>query len=246
MASRMTRDDSRMSDRVVMWDFDGTLARRPGLWSGCLLEVLDENEPEHCGTPDGVRAALRPGFPWNRHEVAHPELADADAWWAALTPTIAGAIAGCGIEPERAHELAGEVRLRFIDPSRGWELFADARDALIQTQAGGWRNVIVSNHVPELAQLVEHLGLAALVERVFSSAVVGFEKPHAEIYRHVLSVCGNPRERWMIGDNPVADVAGAQAAGIPAILIRSSELGPRSVPDALAAARLVLGAGASR
>jgi putative hydrolase of the HAD superfamily len=33
--------------RFVIWDFDGTLAWRPGLWSGCLLETLDEKEPGH-------------------------------------------------------------------------------------------------------------------------------------------------------------------------------------------------------
>jgi len=27
---------------IVLWDFDGTLAERPGLWRGCLLEVLRE------------------------------------------------------------------------------------------------------------------------------------------------------------------------------------------------------------
>jgi hypothetical protein len=33
--------------RVVPWDFDGTLAHRPGMWSGCLLETLDEHQPGH-------------------------------------------------------------------------------------------------------------------------------------------------------------------------------------------------------
>jgi putative hydrolase of the HAD superfamily len=224
-----------------MWDFDGTLARRPGLWSGCVLEVLDENEPGHGGTHDAIRTALRAGFPWNRHEVGHPELSDPEAWWAALTPTIAAAIAGCGIEGSRAMALARDVRERFIDSSRGWELFGDTRKALSLTTEGGWSNVIVSNHVPELAQLVEQLGLAGLIDRVFSSATIGYEKPHPEIYRHVLDACQEPRERWMIGDNPIADVQGAQAAGIPAILVRSEDPGPRRVPDALAAARVVLG-----
>ena len=32
---------------MVMWDFDGTLAQRPGLWGACVIEVLDEAEPDH-------------------------------------------------------------------------------------------------------------------------------------------------------------------------------------------------------
>jgi ribonucleotide monophosphatase NagD (HAD superfamily) len=41
----------------------------------------------------------------------------------------------------------------------------------------------------------------------------------------------------MVGDNPVADVAGAKALGIPAVLIRTDG----GEPDALAAAQLVIG-----
>jgi len=32
---------------IVFWDFDGTLARRPGLWSGWVLEVLGEQVNQH-------------------------------------------------------------------------------------------------------------------------------------------------------------------------------------------------------
>jgi phosphoglycolate phosphatase-like HAD superfamily hydrolase len=32
-------------EKVVLWDFDGTLAHRPGMWRGCLIETLDLHEP---------------------------------------------------------------------------------------------------------------------------------------------------------------------------------------------------------
>jgi hypothetical protein len=41
-----------------------------------------------------------------------------------------------------------------VDGSVGWEVFADTRPALKATAEAGWRNVILSNHVPELAALV--------------------------------------------------------------------------------------------
>ena len=80
-----------MSDRVVMWDFDGTLATRPGLWSTCVLEVLDEHAPGHRASRDELRAALRDGFPWHRADEAHLELCEPDAWWAALDPSLSRA-----------------------------------------------------------------------------------------------------------------------------------------------------------
>jgi putative hydrolase of the HAD superfamily len=231
-----------------MWDFDGTLAWRDGLWSGCVLEVLDEHEPDHTGTLAAVRASLSGGFPWHRHEVAHPELAEADAWWESLTPLIAGAIATCGIEEQRARELCPAVRSRFVDGSRVWRLFDDTPAALQATAATGARNAIVSNHVPELAELVVRLGIDELVDEVFSSAVTGYEKPHPEAFRVALRRFGDPSARWMVGDNPRADIAGAEALGIPAILVRTEGDVPRRASDAHAAALIVLSdaAGVSR
>jgi putative hydrolase of the HAD superfamily len=64
------------------------------------------------------------------------------------------------------------------------------------------------------------LGLSSLVEAVFTSAATGYEKPNRKAFELALRTCGWPSEAWMVGDNPVADVAGAEAAGIPAVLVR--------------------------
>jgi putative hydrolase of the HAD superfamily len=223
---------------VVMWDFDGTLARRPGLWSACLLEVLDEHASGHRGTRDQLRADLRDGFPWHRAAEPHPELSDPEAWWASLDPLLSRALAGAGVDEAHHPELARAMRARFIDGTRTWSVFEDTRPALEATAAAGWRNVILSNHVPELPRLVATLGLDDLVEHVFSSATIGFDKPHPEAFRHALRESGSPERAWMVGDNPVADVEGAQALGIPAVLIRTEG----GDPDALAAAARITGA----
>jgi HAD superfamily hydrolase (TIGR01549 family) len=229
---------------VVLWDFDGTLAWRPGLWGGCMLETLDELAPGHGAQLDGVRAALKGGFPWDRHDEPHPELSNPDAWWHAITPVLSRALEGAVAEAQ-VPELLHAFRLRFTDASRGWRVFDDSAEALGATAAAGWRNVVLSNHVPELAALVEHLGLGGLVERVFSSAATGYEKPHPEAFRLALRACGDPAGAWMVGDNPTADVAGAEAIGIPAILVRTNGTARRTARDVATAARLIVGAEAS-
>jgi len=227
-----------MSSRVVMWDFDGTLANRPGLWGACLLEVLDEHAPGHSGTLERLRADLKGGFPWHRATEPHLELSEPDAWWASLSPLLGRAFTGAGVEEPRHAALAAGVRERFTDGTRGWQVFPDSRPALETTAAAGWRNVILSNHVPELPALVAALGLTDLVEpgHVFTSAAIGFDKPHPEAFRHALRVAGAPDRIWMVGDNPEADVRGAEALGIPALLIRTAG----GEPDALAAARIIV------
>jgi putative hydrolase of the HAD superfamily len=231
-----------MEPGVVLWDFDGTLARRPGLWSGCLLEVLDEHAENHTGTLEGIRASLRGGFPWSRHSDPHPGLADADAWWEALTPRLSAAIEGAGVSGERVGELARAMRIRFTDASRGWEVFPDAHPALKALAAAGWRNVILSNHVPELPDLVSELGLAGPVERVFTSATIGYEKPHPDAFLHALRECGHPARHWMVGDNPTADIDGAEAVGIPAILVRSDGRARHTASELMGAVRIITGA----
>jgi putative hydrolase of the HAD superfamily len=104
---------------------------------------------------------------------------------------------------------------------------------------------VLSNHVPELSTLVEQLGLGGLVERVFSSAATGYEKPHPEAFRLALRAFGDPVRRWMVGDNPTADVAGAEAIGIPAILVRTNGTARRTARDVATAARLIVAADAS-
>jgi putative hydrolase of the HAD superfamily len=229
---------------VVLWDFDGTLAWRPGLWSGCMLETLDELAPGHGAELEAVRAALRGGFPWDRHNEPHPELSSPEEWWQAITPMLSSALAG-SVAQARVPELVHAFRLRFTDAATGWRVFEDSVEALGATAAAGWRNAVLSNHVPELSTLVEQLGLGGLVERVFSSAATGYEKPHPEAFRLALRACGDPPRRWMVGDNPAADVAGAEAIGIPAILVRTNGPARRTATDAATAARLILGADAN-
>ena len=215
-----------MTERLVLWDFDGTLAFRPGLWSGCVIEVLDEHVPTHSITVEHIRTRLRDGFPWHRSDHPHPYPGDPERWWEPIQRLIANALVDVGVSDARCAEIADAVHRRFIDPSIGWTLFDDALPALSATAAAGWTNAILSNHVPELPALVAGLGLDTHVDRVFTSALIGYEKPNPEIFRHALSAYEHPRETWMVGDNPIADVAGAEAAGLRAVLVRSASADP--------------------
>ena len=104
-----------------------------------------------------------------------------------------------------------------------WELFEDTIPVLSVLQEKGWRHVIISNHVPELGLIAKHLGLDRLIEEVYNSAEIGYEKPHPEIYNRALAKYGHADKLWMIGDNILADVLGAEQVGIKAILVRRAD-----------------------
>jgi putative hydrolase of the HAD superfamily len=205
----------------VIWDFDGTLARRIGNWRGAMIEVLDEHHGPHRVTMEQLSPLIHNRFPWDQAEVEHHELSDdPDVWWAPMEAVLADAYRGVG-HADRAEELAGHVRRRFVDHRYSWEVFADTVPALERLSAEGWEHVVLSNHVPELPLLISGLGLEGRFRAVITSALIGYEKPHPEAFRLALEAAGHPEQVWMVGDNPVADVQGAEAVGIPALRVRT-------------------------
>ena len=118
--------------QLLIWDFDGTLAHRRGEtgWSILLAETLDAEEPGHGYSADTFRPHLREGFPWHRPEVAHPELCEPEAWWAAVRPQLGRAYEAAGYPSARALELADAARRLYVDPDVGWALFDDTLPTL--------------------------------------------------------------------------------------------------------------------
>ena len=212
-----------MVKRAILWDFDGTLAYRDGLWSGCLAAVLDDHEPDAGFTRDDVRPLLKDGFPWHTPDRAHPELSTPDAWWEVVEGLLVRACLRLGFDEHKSRRYAQEAHERYIDVA-GFKLFDDTLPVLQSLREDGWRHIILSNHVPELRDLVEGLQLADLVDDVLSSAVTGYEKPHPMAFELGRKASDNAEELWMVGDNPVADVRGAEAVGIPAILVRETHV----------------------
>lgn len=205
--------------KVILWDFDGTLGFRSGGWSELLAEVFCDNEGDARRTANDFRPLLRDGFPWHTPRVARVPPASPALWWSSLREVLARAYVGVGLAPAKAEHYATLAQRKYLDPA-AWFLFDDTFPALRELHDAGWTHAVLSNHVPELAQIVERLGLGGYVSHVFTSACTGYEKPHPRAFATVLQALGHPTQVWMVGDNYQADVLGAEAAGIPAILVR--------------------------
>lgn len=205
--------------RILIWDFDGTLGRRRGAWTGALVDVL-ERQGIFCDR-DRLRPWIQSGFPWHMPDRIRPRGESADVWWERLEPVFARAFEqAAGIPADSARRLATEVRAMYL-ASEHWELFDDTHDVLSALSDRGWKHFLLTNHVPELPAILSHLGIAPRLDRIFNSAETGVEKPHVAAFQNVLAHLPEERTVWMIGDNIVADVRGAEAHGIPAILVRS-------------------------
>jgi putative hydrolase of the HAD superfamily len=208
--------------KLLIWDFDGTLAYRQGRWSGALLDVLNQYVPDHMITREQLLPHLRQGFPWHTPQQPHTHLSSADAWWAQLMPIFRAAFRANGIGSEQVDALATHVRAAYCQPS-AWSTYPETIASLTALAEDGWTHVILSNHVPELPDLVRQLGLGGLVNEIFSSARTGYEKPHPMAFEYVLNRMMAVEQVWMVGDNPDVDISGAASLGISGILVRNSD-----------------------
>ena len=205
--------------KLILWDFDRTLAVREEGWSGAMLEVLRRHCPDLTVTRDDLKPHIRSGFPWHTPDVPHTHIRSAEDWWAQLEPPFANAFERVGVASGDTDRLAAEVRRVYLN-IEGWRVFDDALPVLSELASQDWTHRVLSNHVPELETLVAGLNLAPLIESVHSSANIGYEKPHPRAFEAALGNVPDGAVVWMVGDSVSADVQGAQAVGIPAILVR--------------------------
>lgn len=98
--------------------------------------------------------------------------------------------------------------------------FPDSAPALTDLREKGLRLFAVSNWDCSLNRVLERCGLRELLDGVVTSAETGFRKPDPGIFEVALSEAGcRAEEALHVGDTPEEDIAGAEAAGIRALLI---------------------------
>jgi REG-2-like HAD superfamily hydrolase len=130
----------------------------------------------------------------------------------------AAAIAELGLEPmpEAFYRRLSEL---FMVTSH-WHIFPDAHPFLVALRERGLTIGAVSNWVWNLPELLHSLDVVEHFDFIAASARIGFEKPHPRIFEWALEKAGvEPSSVIHVGDHVDADVEGARALGIGAVLI---------------------------
>lgn len=123
-----------------------------------------------------------------------------------------------GIE-DQAEYLAQRVYDEFGRPDR-WHAYDDVVPAMQRLRGRGLKVGIVSNWDSRLTSLIRGLGLSEYLDDVVSSAEVGLHKPDPRIFQLACERVGvHPSDAVHIGDHVYADVVGAEAVGMKAVLI---------------------------
>jgi FMN hydrolase / 5-amino-6-(5-phospho-D-ribitylamino)uracil phosphatase len=112
-----------------------------------------------------------------------------------------------------AEDLADEALEVFLAERNRVNLYEDVRPALLRLSAR-YRLFALSNGNAELARC----GIADLFAGHVTARGAGVAKPDARIFAHLAGLAGvEPRHVLHIGDDPLADVAGATQAGMQAV-----------------------------
>lgn len=206
-----------MSGKVIFWDFDGTLIYPNESFLYALTTSLAD--AEYTLDEERGRAFLRSTCTWYAPEKAHTD-AVGEKWWERFCDKLAVFCVDIGVEPQRVEGIKTQFR-RTVCDERCYKVYDDAAEALRLTASAGYENYIISNNFPELSVIAKAFGLDEYISDYVLSSCVGYEKPRREIFEYALELSGRPQDCCMVGDNPIADIAGAGKVGIPAILVNS-------------------------
>lgn len=122
--------------------------------------------------------------------------------------------AGCSLaETEKLVQLLHHYYLDVL--GRHSVLVPGARELLIAIRKMGWGTGIISNGFKEVQyRKLESSGIGELVDCVVLSDEIEINKPDIRLFDYAVKKAGvTNRESLIIGDNPLTDIVGGDAAG---------------------------------
>jgi putative hydrolase of the HAD superfamily len=147
-----------------------------------------------------------------RPAIEGPREDDDRGWWQSLVNQVIDQVAPNTSEPNRAAFFEAAYS-HFAQPGV-WELYPDALEVL-QALRPRLHLTVISNFDGRLRLILEQLGVSQFFSHIFLSSELGADKPDPLIYRRALQL-GRlaPNETLHVGDDPVRDWQGAEAAGL--------------------------------
>jgi len=126
-----------------------------------------------------------------------------------------------GISDEAEIEGIDRWRREFNLPVGLWNRAdPEAPAALRRVKSAGLVTGVISNSNGSVRAILEETGLAAHLDFIIDSAVVGVEKPDPRIFQlGLLEGAVSPEEAVYVGDLYTVDVLGARGAGLDGVLL---------------------------
>jgi putative hydrolase of the HAD superfamily len=143
---------------------------------------------------------------------------------------------GFGIDAPEAPEVLTRTHMREL---RAQMRIVPHHARLLEALCGRFALGVVSNfsHTPTALDVLRDAGLAPALDPVVISEQVGIRKPHPEIFEVALARLGLPAQEVVhVGDDLVADVAGAAGLGMRTVWVTRRKADPDALLSAHAGA----------
>ena len=123
-----------------------------------------------------------------------------------------------GIEADK--NLAMKLLAKMQQATLNLVLFDDVNPALSDLRKRGLFLGMISNVEDNMGEILDRLGLTALLDAIITSQDAGIGKPNPQIFLEGIKRAGvRPEEALYVGDQYQVDVVGARNAGIQGILL---------------------------
>lgn len=196
-----------MTIRAVVFDRDRTLLFFDRQAVARLERQVSERAPQ---IPPGAASAHWLGWPgpWPRAVDEEP------AFWSAFWRALAARHGLDAAAARRLEDIGDFYHTCFV-------AFEDAAGCIGELRALGLRLAILTNfELPSIDRTLRHAGLdPASFDVLASSAAIGAQKPDARAYHAVTGALGLPPQSCLMVDDLPANIAGARAAGLAALLL---------------------------
>lgn len=200
---------------AVLFDLDDTLLNYSDGADRCWAEACAAHAELAGVDPAALTAALEAvkTWFWSDPERHRRERVDMLGAWRKIAEA---ALERCGAARDG---LAARLAADFAARRRAaWRLFPDAVPALQALRRRGLRLALVTNGDARFQrEKIARWDLGRFFDCLVIEGEFGCGKPDPRVFHHALATLGvEPARTWMVGDNLIWDVAGAQAAGIRA------------------------------
>jgi len=195
--------------RALFFDVGGTLLR-PWPSVGAIYSSVASRHGINIPT-DNMERAFRESWA----ALKRPGLTvSSKVWWREVVFRTVG----------QENQSCFEELYRTFAHANAWQVFQDVEDTLREARSRGLHVGVISNWDERLRPLLDEFRLTRYFDSMTISCEVGVEKPDPKIFHaalHTASVAAN--QAVHVGDSTTADVRGAEAVGMTAVLLNRKE-----------------------
>jgi putative hydrolase of the HAD superfamily len=142
--------------------------------------------------------------------------ADHSFWWMFYSQLLSE----IGLQNDAGAGVVRDQLVAGIRNSGNWDQIRPGTAEQLHKIGERYRIAVISNADGRIEDVLERCGIAQCFRTITDSGLVGYEKPHPEIFRQALkSMNAAPEESLYVGDVYSVDYLGATRAGMQAMLM---------------------------